>query len=54
MLNDIEKKCIRDYQDGSDATVVRGGNELARWTAFGLRLLLDAGRMVREQRDGPS
>jgi fructose-1,6-bisphosphatase/inositol monophosphatase family enzyme len=52
LLNDIEKKCLRDYRNGNEATVDLGGDELGHWVTFGIRLLLDAGRIVREGRDG--
>lgn len=51
MLNVIEKTCLDAYRAGADPLPEQGGGDTnENWIRFGLRLLLDAGRMVRQQR----
>jgi hypothetical protein len=50
MLNAIEITCVDAYRTGTDPLPVRGGGDnIENWIRFGIRLLLDAGRMVRHR-----
>lgn len=49
MLNALEKTCIDAYRRREPETA-KAEDESSRWVAFGLYMLLDAGRLVREKR----
>ena len=49
MLNAIEKACIDAYRRREPQSVSTN-DETSRWVGFGLYMLLDAGRLVREKR----
>ncbi len=49
MLNELERNCIDAYRRREPQNV-SGDDEISRWVAFGLYMLLDAGRLVREKR----
>ena len=49
MLNSLEKACVDAYRKPEPAAP-KFEDESSRWVAFGLYMLLDAGRLVREKR----
>ena len=49
MLNSLEKTCIDTYRR-REPEAATGEDESSRWVAFGLYMVLDAGRLVREKR----
>ena len=50
MLTPTETACLDAFRAGSDAAHGPAAHDEDGWVAFGLRLLLDAGRMVRSVR----
>ena len=50
MLTPTEKACLDAFRSGGDAADGPSAHDEDGWVAFGLRLLLDAGRMVRSVR----
>jgi fructose-1,6-bisphosphatase/inositol monophosphatase family enzyme len=51
-MNSLEREALRAFRDGDDARP-RSGEEDATWAAFGLRCLLEAGRVLRESAGSP-
>ena len=49
MLNALEKTCIDAYRR-REPDAAQAEDESSRWVAFGLYMVLDAGRLVREKR----
>jgi fructose-1,6-bisphosphatase/inositol monophosphatase family enzyme len=51
-LNTLEKSRLAEFRRGGEWHLERKGDELADWIAFGLDLVLHAGRWARRQRFG--
>jgi fructose-1,6-bisphosphatase/inositol monophosphatase family enzyme len=45
-LTDLERACIAAFREGTPVAL-RTGDELGEWIAFGLSIILEAGRMLR-------
>lgn len=50
MLTPTEQACLDTFRQGADLTATGAPGGAEDWIGFGLRLLLDAGSMVRENR----
>ena len=50
MFTAIEKACIEDHRSGNSTVPERVDGSDADWVSFGIRLLLQAGRMIRQKR----
>mgnify|MGYP001827631110 CR=1 FL=1 len=48
-LTELELDCIAKFRAGA-ATACPSANEMDGWIAFGLSIMLEAGRMLREGR----
>jgi fructose-1,6-bisphosphatase/inositol monophosphatase family enzyme len=50
MMNDFERNCIDEYRSQGGDALSRRTDDANAWVAFGISLLLEAGRMVRSKR----